>query len=176
VRLSKKLAAIAITAGVALTASAAFAYWTSSGSGTGSATAGSDSEWVVASTTPSDAPLLTPGGPTDTINFSVTNASTGHQQLDSVEISVANADGTPWDGLGNCSAADFSVGGADAGDTYSVSPHADLAPASAALTTDTYSSTVSLQMVNRTDAVAGDGSGNQDDCRGVSVPLYISAS
>ena len=46
-RLNKKLAAVAITATVALTASAAFAYWTTTGAGDGSVTAASSNGTLV---------------------------------------------------------------------------------------------------------------------------------
>ena len=156
-RLSKKFAAIAITAGVALTATAAFGFWSSSGEGSGSASTGESSLFVVSS---EDAvgDALTPGGPTNTIDFTVTNPSSGHQQLDTIDISVANADGTPWnDGL--CTADDFSVTG------YDSTPDVNLDPTGGAA--DSFSDTVTLQMV--------DTGVNQDACQDVTVPLYILA-
>src|SRR5919197_1561755 len=84
-RFSKKLAALAVGTGIVLTASAAFAYWTSLGSGSGAATGGA----------------LTPGGPTDTIGFSVKNNNSGHQKLNKVDISVANITRQRFDSHGD---------------------------------------------------------------------------
>ncbi|MGH8992514.1 MAG: hypothetical protein ACRDYV_01130 [Acidimicrobiia bacterium] len=160
-RISKKLAAVAIVAGVGLAASAAFAYWTTTGSGTGSGTVGTDTPWDVTSSPATGGPL-TPGGPLRSIAFNVENDSTGHQNLNTVVVSVANANGSAWDGPGDCSAADFSVNGADAGLAYTFSPDLDLAAGG------DYPNTITLGMVNR-DA-------DQNACRLATVPLYFYAS
>ena len=70
-RLNKKFAAIAITATVALTGTAAFAYWTSSGSGTGSASTG-DTELVTVNQL-SDVSDLYPGSPAQALSGDFTN-------------------------------------------------------------------------------------------------------
>ena len=157
----KKLAAIAIVAGVGLAASAAFAFWTTTGNGTGSGTVGTDTEWDVTSTAATGGPL-TPGGPLQDVAFKVENDSTGHQKLNSVVVLVANADGSPWDGFGDCSALDFSVGGAAPGTAYTFNPDLDLAGGA------NYTNTISLAMVNR--------NADQNACRGLTVPLYFAAS
>jgi hypothetical protein len=157
-RHSKKLAAFAIAAGVAITASAAFGWWSSSGTGEGSAFSGTDSAFVVTSAAP-DGPALAPiddteDGPQQTIEFYVKNENAGHQMVQTVAVSVANDDGTAWDGPGDCSAADFSIEVDD--DT----PDADLAK------DGVYTGEITIRMVNR-DA-------NQDACRSIlDVPLFI---
>jgi hypothetical protein len=134
--------------------SAAFAYWTTTGSGTGSATTGTTVNWTITSTTAGAA--LTPGGPIDTATFIVTNPGTGVQNLAAVTAAVANADGTPWVAVSGCSAADYTVG-TPTFSTGNVNPGA------------TVTGTVTIQMINRAAV-------NQDGCKLATVPLYFTAS
>lgn len=148
-RLTKKKYLVAGTA-VAVIASGgiAFAYWTSTGSGTGSATTGTSSAWEV---TVDDVNLadLTPGGPADTVGFSVKNNNSGVQSLASTTASVT---GTSNPG---CTAADFEV----------------------SATTITYGSVASGATVNGTFTVKMIDTGvNQDACKGVTVNLAVDAS
>jgi hypothetical protein len=161
--LKQKIAAVAAAATVVGGTGIAVAYWTSTGTGSGSAAAGQATAWAVTTdaAVAEDGPL-TPGGPASVVGFHVANDSTGHQFLADVAIKVANADGTAWSS-GNCDADDFSVGGELAGATHTISPDVDLAPG-----TD-HDDDVTVEMVNKTDA-------NQDDCKGVIVPLHLAAS
>jgi hypothetical protein len=145
------VAAVAIALG---TASGAYAYWTSTGSGTGSATTGTSSSWAVTS---DDAvgDALTPGGPTDMITLHVTNNNSGVQHLNGVTAAVANSDGTAWTAVTGCSAADYTVS------TVSITP-GDVAKDA------TVDGTVTITMNNLAS--------KQDACKGVTVPLYFSAS
>ena len=56
----------------------AFAYFTSTGSGTGNGTVGSASHWTVTAGSPTG-PGLLPGSGTDTVTYTVTNPGSGHQ-------------------------------------------------------------------------------------------------
>jgi hypothetical protein len=132
----------------------AYAYWSSTGVGSGSATTGTSTAFVVASSPPTGA-ALTPGGPTQSVAFSVTNPSSGSQTLANVAITVANADGTAWDAVPGCSALDYTVG-------VPAITYGQIAPAAAA------NGTVTIGMNNLGT--------NQDACQGVAVPLYIVAS
>lgn len=160
----KKIAAAATAATILGGAGIAFGYWTSTGTGSGSATAGAASDWVVTADSESTV-ALTPGGPAETVDFQVNNPSTGNQGLQAVAISVANSDGSTWTS-GDCDADDFSVGGeAVAGSTHTITytPVENVGPG------DTFVDDVTVAMVNKADA-------NQDDCKDVTVPLYLSAS
>ena len=163
-RLSKRawvlVGIIAVVA--AVTAVGGYAYWTSTGSGEGSATVGTDTPWQV-DTDPATGGPLTPDGPSQTVGYTVTNNSTGHQSLANVAISVANPDGSPWDGPGTCSAADFEVNAAAAGTAYNDPTLAqNFAPGFAD------STSITVQMI--------DTGVNQNDCRNAIVPLYLFAS
>ena len=160
----------------------AIAYFLSTGQGTGSATTGSATPFVVAST-PDTAGDLVPNatigtGVIDTISYTVNNPSAGNQMLSSVVISIGNSTGsspsateTNWTtgASPTCNSSDFSVGGQAIGDgatagsgAYTASPNVDLAPGA------TYHGTVTLQMI--------DNNANQNSCEGVTVPLFIAAS
>jgi hypothetical protein len=154
-------------------AGAAIAYFTSTGTGTGSATVGSASNWTVAQTGTSGGPLYPDptigSGPnivTDT--YTVTNPGKGSQNLKKVVISVANADGSAWSSRTDttkpaCTAHDFSVGGQAVGSSWT-----DMTIAGDYTAGSSQSAPVTVQMI--------DNGANQDNCQGVTVPLYMSAS
>jgi hypothetical protein len=149
-KFSKKqyLAAGAAAALILGGAGIAVAYWTSTGTGTGTATTGTSTDWavVVDSTTLAD---LTPGGPTETVHFHVTNNNSGVQNLQATVASVTSTSDA------GCGIADFAVGTTSI--TYGdVASHA------------TVDGTFSLQMKNLAT--------NQDLCKGVTVNLKVDAS
>ena len=151
----KKATTVALAGALLLgTAGGAYAYWTTSGNGNGSATTGTSSALEV-KVDAATGGLLTPGGPTQTVAFHITNHNSGLQRLNGVSVTVANADGTPWTAVPGCSAADYSVG------TPSVAT-GDIASGA------TVDGTVTISMVNSTS--------NQNGCKGATVPLYVSAS
>jgi hypothetical protein len=170
-KITKKRAitALSLIAVLAL-AGGAFAYFTSTGTGTGSGTVGAASNWGVATST-SGGPL-SPGvsGTDQTVQVTVTNNGSGKQQLNAFTISVAKSDGSAWTSSTTnyptenaCSANDFALGGQSTSGSYTVSGIGDdLAPGA------TYTTTVNLHMLDTGVA--------QDNCQGVTVPLYLSAN
>lgn len=138
---------------VAIGGGAAFAYWTATGTGSATATAGDSANFTITSTVTGEA--LSPGGPEKTATFTITNPGTGVQKVQSIEVTVAGSDGTPWTAVAGCSAADFLVDNLDFTPT-------ELAAGGSV------TGTVTLQMVNRDT--------NQDGCKNAAVPLYFSAS
>jgi hypothetical protein len=164
---SKKGIALFVAAiAVAVAAFGAYAYFTSTGSGTGSATVGTDSAWTLGQTGSTGGPLYPDStigtGNIQTKAYSITNPSLGNQLLTDVKVKVANADGSPWSS-GTCDAADFSVGGAAVGATYT-----DADSAGDFTAGETRNDSVTVQMI--------DDNTNQDDCRTLTVPLYFFAS
>jgi hypothetical protein len=145
------LAAVVLLLG----AGGAFAYWLSSGHGAGAGTTGHATDFTVAGDGVTAGDALTPGGPSQTVGFTVTNPSTGHQYLHSVTASVANADGTLWDDVDGCSADDYTVG------TPTITP-GDMAGGA------TRSGTVVVSMNNLTT--------DQSACQDLAYPLYFTAS
>jgi hypothetical protein len=160
----KKVAAATIATVAIAGAGVASAFWSTDGDGTGSAAVGTDTAWVVSTTNDPNAPALAPDGPTQTIVVNVKNEGSGVQRLEALDIKVANADGSPWTGTPGCSAADFAIGGEAAGATHTISTiNHEINPG------DTDSSqSFNIQMVN--------SSSNQDNCKGVAVPLHVHAS
>ncbi|MGS0687890.1 hypothetical protein ACVBEQ_22480 [Nakamurella sp. GG22] len=157
----KRLTVIVVAAAlILLGGGAAFAYWTSSGQGVGTATTGTSVVFIVASTAATGDPL-TPGGPTQTVAFTVTNPSSGVQQLANVTVTVANAGGAEWTRtvpgppVLTCTAADYTVGVPDI-------VYGSLDPG------ETVDGTVTITM--------DDTGANQDGCKGATVPLYFLAS
>lgn len=155
-RITKKKYLVAGVAAliIAGTAGTAFAYWTTSGHGTGSATTGTSSDFVVTTDAATGSPL-TPGGPTQTVAFHVNNPNSGVQHLNAVAVTVAKSDGTAWTAVAGCSALDYTVG------TPSFTP-GDIAPGA------TNSGTVTITM-NNLDS-------SQNGCKLAVVPLYVAAS
>jgi hypothetical protein len=152
---TKKIAIIAVATAVIVGAGgAAFAYWTSSGTGTGTATTGTSVALTVTSLAPTGGPL-SPGGPTQTVAFSVANPGSGAQALVSVVATVATSTGAVWSAVPGCSAADYAVG-------TPVITYATIAPGAS------IPGTVTVTM----NSLGTD----QDACQGVIVPLYFVAS
>lgn len=154
----RKRIAILITTAllVAAGSGAAFAFWTSQGNGAGTASSGTSVPFTV-TTTAATGGALTPGGPTQTIGFTVTNPGTGTQALSAISAAVATSTGGAWTivtGAG-CSAADYTVG------TPTIT-YGQIAPGAS------ISGTVTVTMKNL--------SSNQDACKNASVPLYLAAS
>jgi hypothetical protein len=173
-RFTKKrlIGALSLIAVLAV-AGAAYAYFTSTGTGTGSATVGSATNWTVGETgTPTGGPLYPDaaigGANIQTDKYTVTNAGKGSQNLTQVVVSIANANGSAWSTQTNpakpaCTASSFSVGGAAIG-----TPWTDTSLAGDYAAGASKSGTVTVEMI--------DNNANQDNCQGVTVPIYFSAS
>jgi hypothetical protein len=106
-RMTKKKYAVAAGVGAAaLTVSAAFAYWTSTGEDTATATTGNENAWTVQIDDSSISNgALTPDGPTDNVLFTVTNNETGTKQIEAGQLSVTVDSVSP----ATCAAADFAI-------------------------------------------------------------------
>jgi hypothetical protein len=148
------LIAVAAAAVVVGGSGVAYAYWSASGSGSGSAKTASGGSFAVTTDTATGGPL-SPGGPAQTVPVHVKNTGSGHSQLSTLTVAVANPDGSAWTATPGCSAADYTV----AIGTFAAT---DLAP------NDIYNTTATVTMKNLAT--------NQDACKGVTVPLYFVAS
>jgi hypothetical protein len=181
IKSKKALVLLGVLVVAVVAAVGAYAYFSSSGYGTGSAAVGSSTAFTISSDDYAGGPL-TPAGDDSTyesVAYRVTNPSTGSQNLNKVVVSVAGTDGagaaTTFSVAGSggnpaCTAADFELsvdGGTNwgaAGDPVTdISVAADLA---AGATSD--DGTVLIRMI--------DTHANQDACQGQTVPLHFSAS
>ncbi|GAA3684189.1 hypothetical protein GCM10022237_48470 [Nocardioides ginsengisoli] len=144
----KKVVVVGAASAVVLTGGVAFAYWTSTGEGTGSATTGTSTPWTVSVENVSLA-NLTPNGPTDTVHFSVKNDNSGVQHLNGT---VASVTGTSNPG---CTAADFDI-------SATTIAYGDVAAGA------TVNGTFTIQMIETGQ--------NQNACKGVTVNLKVAAS
>ena len=154
---TRKARGIAVVTGVAVVAiggGMAFAYWTSTGVGTGNAVTGSSSNFTVTSVAAVGDPL-TPGGTTQSVGFTVANPGSGSQSLSNVVVTVANADGSDWVAVPGCSAADFTIG-------VPAVVFGEIAGGA------NVPGTVTVAMNNLPS--------DQDACKGVTAPLYFVAS
>jgi hypothetical protein len=152
---SRKIAVFAVVTGLVLAGGgAAFAYWTSSGTGEGFATTGESTDFVLTSEDPAGE-ALTPGGPSQSVAFTVANPSTGTLNLANVTVTVANADGSTWTAVEGCSADDYTIG----------TPTIVYGPIAGGADAD---GTVTVSMINSAT--------DQDGCQNADVPLYFVAS
>jgi hypothetical protein len=86
----RQIAIVGIAAAMVLAGgTAAFAYFTSSGSGTGSATVGSANTWSVVQDSASG--TIYPGSGSSVITFHVTNNATGDQQFSTATPTVVSS-------------------------------------------------------------------------------------
>jgi hypothetical protein len=100
-RFARKRTLIAGAAAVLLTAGAALAYFSTTGSGTGTATVGTSSSLTLHGTVGT---TLYPGV-SGTVSFTVDNPSSGHQQLGTIHLASVKAcvgAGSSWNGT-SCS-------------------------------------------------------------------------
>ncbi|KRA37524.1 MULTISPECIES: hypothetical protein [unclassified Nocardioides] len=100
----KKFAVAGGVGALVITASAAFAYWTSTGSDDATAQVADENSWTVLidDATIGDGTTLTPDGDTDTISFTISNDEEGTKQITGVSASVAVT-------AAGCSDADFAI-------------------------------------------------------------------
>lgn len=155
-RITKKKAVVVIAVAAVATAGAggAFAYWTTGGTGTGSASAGTSVDFVVTQDNTVSGLTLDNG---QTIEFSVQNTEDFAQRLTNLTIVPQ----TPTGGAANpnlpaCAADDFVVSGIDI-------DKGDIAADT------TREGTALVTLVNKANK-------NQDNCKGASVALTITAS
>lgn len=194
----RKRYAIALSAvGALALAGGAFAYFTSTGNGTGSASVGTATNWTVGeSGKPSGGPLYPDaaigGANIQTDSYTVTNGGSGSQNLTSVDIKVATSTGVAWYGCAGDATPDATThicgGGTSGGgglvangnpacraSDFSVggqSVGADWNDGSLAgdyTAGSSQTGSVTVEMIDNTHA-------SQDACQGVTVPLYFSAS
>ena len=112
----KRIIIAGATAALVLgTGGAAFAYFTNTGSGTGSATVGSPGGWGVQQTASTGGPLY-PGAGTVVLTFTITNNGSGNQEFTNATPSVpafgTTADaqtGSPATDIPGCTAGWFSA-------------------------------------------------------------------
>jgi len=164
ISLKQKVLATATAAALLGGTGIAVAYWTSTGTGDGEATVGTSEGWVVTTDEATGDPL-SPGGPTQNVGINVENTGSGVQGLQSLVIKVANPDGTPW-AVAGCDKSDFKLGTAAAGADFTITKAPVL---NVAAGTTHEGDSVAIQMINKPLV-------NQDACKGVTVPLHVSAS
>jgi hypothetical protein len=135
-------------------AGVAIAYWTSTGEADGTATTGTSDGFTV--TPAAAAGELAPGGPDQTVAFTVTNPGTKAQYLTSVTVTIENVNGTPWVPPVGCDAADYSA-------TITTAP-----PVGDIAVNGVVNGEATVELANT--AV------NQDACQGEVVPLHFVAA
>lgn len=146
----KKFGVAGGVAALALTGGVAFAYWTSTGEDTDTATTGSENAWTVTINTASISNgTLTPDGPTDNITFTAKNDETGTKRATGA---VATVDAVTPNASGPCTAADFAI-------TGTTITTADVAAGGSA------TGSFNVQLINR--------NANQDGCKGATVTYKV---
>jgi hypothetical protein len=133
----------------------ATAYFTTTGSGTGSASVGTSSALTI--TQVGSVSNLLPGGPSEPVEYSVTNTSAGHQYVGPVTVSISSVTGPNITGGTPCDSSDFTL-------VQPTDTPGDLAPGA------TYTSSpsgASIQMINKPSS--------QDGCKNATVHLSFSA-
>lgn len=109
--INKRAMAALTVVGVLVVAGAALAYFSSTGSGTGSATVGSSTAFTVAVSPATGGPLY-PGSGTQNLAYTVNNPSSGGQNLSATTASVASSGANITSGgvaVPGCLAADFTA-------------------------------------------------------------------
>jgi hypothetical protein len=143
----------AIAGGLVLVGGVAFAYWTQGGAGNGSASTG-DVNGITINQTSSISGLY-PGGPAATLSGTFTNSNSSKVFVEQVSVTVHPGWSSQSDtGKPACTAADFAL----------VQPAA------------THQEVVTGDLWGGGSIALLDGAGNQDNCKGVTVPLDYSSN
>lgn len=153
----KRLVLLAVPLAALALAGGAFAYFTSTGSGTGQAAVGKAGAWTI--TPGSSSGTMYPGQGSTTIPYTVTNSGNGQQELNGTAASVVA------DSSGNVEQKSASVTGCQASwftATNTPPAAADLAP------NGTATGSVSVKMADATTS--------QDACQNVTPDITISAN
>jgi hypothetical protein len=163
---SRRTVTLLVAGGLTLAGTGvAFAYWTAQGTGTGTATTGESTAFVIEGGTSAN-PLF-PGGPAELVPFTVTNPGDASQVLSTISVYVGTAVDDTWSteaaggDTDGCHRADFTVRILDA-PSYT-------APIAAGATV---TGNAEIQMIET--------GANQDACQNLvgenSVPLYFTTA
>ncbi len=162
----KRAAAIGAAAITLVGGSVAYGYWTASGTGTGSATAGSQVGWNVSTLaftgTDALAPTVFDGDPFLTGEYTITNTGGGQQLLTKAVIAIDTV--TKAGGPGTCVPSDFAIGQSTSGDVDYTETFGQNIAAGNSVTRN-----VELRLLNNATK-------NQNDCQGATVNLTVTAS
>jgi hypothetical protein len=152
----KKSIAI-VAAGLTLAGTVgAYAWWSATGSDVGDAQTGVSTAFTVTVGTRTGDPLTPGGTQVQTIPFTVAyTGDNGSKHLEAMSVRVAEADGTTWNDVAGCSAADFTVLITD-----------DPSPATF-VSGDSVGGEATITMINR--------AADQNACQDELVPLYFEA-
>ena len=134
---------------------AAFAYWTTTGSGTGSATNATSNAVTIAQT--STRPAMRPGSPPQTLNFTATNGTTENQHISTVTVSISSDTAPNITADTPCAAGNHTIVQPTASNAHLTPGVHSYAPAGA-----------SLQLTNSAT--------NQDACKNATVNLAYAAA
>jgi hypothetical protein len=154
--LRKKRVVVGLSVAMLAVAGAAFAYFSSSGSGTGSATVGKSTAFTVEVKAPTGGPLY-PNSGVENLAYTVTNPSAGNQNLASTSAKVVD------DGLGNIKSGGVAVPGC-------------LSKDFTAKNTSVSKNLAGSESINSSVEVTMQDSGaNQDECQGKSPEVTVEA-
>ena len=187
-RLKKRTLVLLGVMVVAIAASiGAYAYFTTGGSGTGTATVGDSTDFVITSTT--IGPALTPGGAKQEVHFTVYNPSSGTQVIHTItldDVRACSGAGSVWDGSSACTSGgthvttceSFSGAASNPGGFPNVGAvDFYMAPTDELGEPITGGNTVSNASLNVPfqDLVMNDN-GNQDSCKNVHLWLHFTSN
>ena len=143
-----------VTAALMMVAGAAFAYWTNTGSGTGSATTGTNSPITIVQT--GSSVTLQPGGASSTLSGTFTNPNTSPVFVSQVTATLASVSGAGTSALG-CTTADYAL------TTPTITINAEVSPDD----TTTWSG-IEVRLLNRP--------ANQNDCKNATINLAYTSN
>ena len=104
---SSKLALVATVVGVVVAAGAAYAYWTAGGSGTGSASSGTNTPLTAVQT--STVSNMYPGDTAQTLSGNFTNPNASLSFVETVTASIASVTKATGAPAGICDATDYTL-------------------------------------------------------------------
>jgi hypothetical protein len=172
-RVSKKKAVLAGGLATLAVAGAAYAYFTSAGTGSGTASVGTSSTLTVTGTSGS---TLYPGT-SSSVSFTVNNPSSGHEKLGSITLTAIHActgAGSTWNGS-TCTAGGTEQTGCESFDTNASSTADDFSMPT--VTSNTDFGPGNNQTVGQTGTLTmNDLNSSQNLCQGANLTLSFTTS
>jgi hypothetical protein len=169
----RRRALLIVTVAVLSAAGGAYAYFTTTGTGSGTASVGTSSSLTVTGTAAS---ALYPGT-SSTVNFTVSNPSSGHQRLGAITLSALHActgAGSTWNGT-ICSSGGTEQTTCESSDTNASSTTNNFSMQ--VVTSNTDFGPGSNQTVSQTGTLAMNNlSSSQNSCQGASLTLSFTTT
>lgn len=179
IKSKKGISLLAVVAVVAIAAVGAYAYFTTTGQGSGTAAVGAAVANSLTVTGTPDATALTPGGPSSTISFKVANTANFNQKLTTIHLaSVAvNTSSPVWTGASGAQQAIWAGCDVTSGTPVALHDPAFSMPDVTVGTDGNIGPSATAQSITETGTLSmNDTNVSQNNCQGAPLALTFTTT